>query len=158
MRFLTLFFLLSCAAAPAAVQSPPAVAYYSRGQLQQGVASAATASPRMAVDRLGNRGGYSYVLLRRDESGEVEVHDAWDDVIVVQEGAATLVHSGTASGGRVTAPGELRGGEITGGTAQPLAAGDLVIVPAGVPHQIQIAPGQSITYLVVKAQASPAQP
>jgi mannose-6-phosphate isomerase-like protein (cupin superfamily) len=151
--------LLPCAA-PAAAQSAPGVEYHSRAELQASVASAATSPSRMAGKLLGNRGSYTYILLRRDQTSEVELHEAWDDLMLIQEGTATVLYGGVASGGRETAPGELRGGQIVGGIERPVAAGDVILLPAGVPHQVRLEAGESITYIIVKARTAPgaAQP
>jgi mannose-6-phosphate isomerase-like protein (cupin superfamily) len=99
-------------------------------------------------------GAYTVIALRRTADGEAEVHAEWDDVMMIQEGAGTLLSGGEVSGARQTAPGELRGGRISGGTRRELAPGDVVTVPAGVPHQMLVGSGQSITYLVVKVRRS----
>lgn len=153
MRACLLLLLVSAVRLPA--QTATGTQYLSGTQIRDTVAAAARAESRMAGALLVNRGSYTVLVLRRDRTGEVEVHDAWDDVFVVQEGTATLLHGGQVSGGRQTAPGEWRGGEIAGGTAQVLAPGDVVVFPAGVPHQVQVAPGGSVTYLVIKTQRDP---
>jgi mannose-6-phosphate isomerase-like protein (cupin superfamily) len=102
---------------------------------------------RLVADR-----GYTVLALRRTGDGEVEIHSEWDDVILVQAGGATLLHGGTVDGGRETAPGEQRGGRIGGGTRQVIAPGDVVLVPAGTPHQVLVPAGGSVTYLVVKVR------
>lgn len=84
------------------------------------------------------------------QNGSPEIHDHWVDVTVVQSGRATLLTGGTVAGGHLTSPGEHRGGTINGGTPQHVAAGDLVTIPAGVPHQYQLAPGNSVHYLTIK--------
>jgi mannose-6-phosphate isomerase-like protein (cupin superfamily) len=146
--------LAALAASPLRAQTPATgPEHIGHAQLQAAVTPAADAPPRAMVAKLlGNRGHYSYIALRRTGNGEPEVHEGWDDVMVVQEGGGTLLLGGEVQGGRVTAPGEIRGGEIRGGQRQPLAAGDMMIVPAGVPHQVLLAAGESITYLVLKVQ------
>jgi mannose-6-phosphate isomerase-like protein (cupin superfamily) len=151
----TLAFLLACPALGRG-QTPTGVEYQSATALRDAVAGAATAPSRTATRAGTDRGRYSYIVVRRDQPGEVEIHELLDDVFVVQEGAATLRYGGTASGSRVTAPGERRGGQISGGTTQRITVGDLVIVPAGVPHQVEVEPGSSITYLVVKVSTGAA--
>lgn len=158
MSLLFLLVVLCLSATPSRAQSAPVVEHHPQAQLDEELAGAATAPERTAVKVLGDNGRYRYVVLRRDRTGEVEVHDAWDDVIVVRSGAAMLLHGGAISGGRQTAPGETRGGVISGGVAQPIAAGDIVVVPAGIPHQVQVAPGGTVTYLVVKAPPAPDAP
>ena len=98
--------------------------------------------------------GFHYVQSRRSTSGSPEVHDQWIDVTVVQAGRATLLTGGRVEGGGLTTPGEHRGGKIIGGSPQHLGAGDLVTIPAGVPHQYQLAPGDTIRYLTIKVKRS----
>ena len=101
---------------------------------------------------LGAHPDYQYLQIRRNRSGVPEVHDRWTDVTVVQAGRGTLLSGGRVSGSRVESSGEHRGGTIAGGTSRPVAAGDLMVIPAGVPHQYTIAAGDSLRYLTVKVR------
>jgi mannose-6-phosphate isomerase-like protein (cupin superfamily) len=85
----------------------------------------------------------------RNGAGQVEVHDRETDVMYVVDGEATIVTGGTMIGGKATAPGQWRGQEIQGGKAQRLAKGDVMVIPAGIPHWFKEVP-QSISYYVVK--------
>jgi uncharacterized protein GlcG (DUF336 family)/uncharacterized cupin superfamily protein len=58
--------------------------------------------------------GYAVDAGRRDSPGDVECHDHVTDVMHVVRGTATV---------------------MTGSTAHHLTAGDVLVVPAGVPHQ-----------------------
>ena len=49
-------------------------------------------------------------------------------------------------------PGEIRGSSVKGGALQELKAGDVVHIPAGTPHQMLVASGDTVTYFVVKVQ------
>jgi mannose-6-phosphate isomerase-like protein (cupin superfamily) len=81
--------------------------------------------------------------------GQVEVHDKETDLIYVIEGAATFVMGGKMVGGKVTRPAQWMGTDITGGQTQKLTKGDMVIVPAGIPHWFkEVSP--EISYYVVK--------
>jgi glc operon protein GlcG len=71
---------------------------------------------------------------RRDEPGEVEFHERTTDVMYVVEGEATVVTGGQMNQVREIAPGELRAASVVGGTAQELKPGDVLAIPAGVPH------------------------
>ncbi|HEX2076601.1 MAG TPA: hypothetical protein VHG08_02800 [Longimicrobium sp.] len=149
--------LLLCAAlfaAPAAhAQAADSVRHLPAATLRDAVAAAPGESGRALYARMMvDAGTYTVIALRRTGDGEAEVHAEWDDVMLMQDGAATLLTGSDVRGARQTAPGELRGGEIVNGTRRALAAGDVVTVPAGVPHQILVGPGQSITYLVVKVR------
>jgi mannose-6-phosphate isomerase-like protein (cupin superfamily) len=100
--------------------------------------------------RLGDHRTYQYLQIRRPRNGVPEVHDRWTDVTMVQSGHATLLSGGTVNGSHVESPGEHRGGTIVGGSSRPVVAGDLMIIPAGMPHQYLIASGDSLRYLTIK--------
>ncbi|MEJ8629985.1 cupin domain-containing protein [Sphingomonas sp. I4] len=79
---------------------------------------------------------------RRDRNlekpGRPAVHPAEAEYAVVLEGAGTLV-----SGGILIAPVTRRadlveGDRIEGGTTRPLRPGDVLLLPAGVPHEFGI--------------------
>ena len=81
--------------------------------------------------------------------GQVEVHEKETDVMYVVEGAATIVTGGTMIGGKASGPGQLRGNEIQGGATRHLTKGDVVVIPAGIPHWFkEVSP--AISYYVVK--------
>jgi len=71
---------------------------------------------------------------RRTEGGQAEVHDDETDVIYVVDGSATLVTGGTPVEGKVTAPGQYRAARIEGGETRQVSRGDVLVIPAGVPH------------------------
>jgi quercetin dioxygenase-like cupin family protein len=85
----------------------------------------------------------------RDKAGQVEVHDKETDVIYVIEGEATFVTGGTMVGGKATKAGQYLGTDIQGGDTHHLTKGDVVVVPAGVPHWFKEVP-HTISYYVVK--------
>jgi len=85
----------------------------------------------------------------RDKAGQVEVHDKETDVIYVVDGSATFVTGGTMVGGKATKPGQSLGSDIKGGETHSLSKGDVIVVPAGVPHWFKEVP-QSVSYYVVK--------
>jgi mannose-6-phosphate isomerase-like protein (cupin superfamily) len=85
----------------------------------------------------------------RDKAGQVEVHEKETDVIYVVDGAATFVTGGKMIGGKTTKPGQLMGSDIEGGQTNHLSKGDVIVVPAGVPHWFKEVP-QSVSYYVVK--------
>ncbi len=63
-----------------------------------------------------------------------------------------MVYGGKVEGGRTTGPGEIRGGKIVGGKTQKLAPGDVIVIPAGVPHQTTVPAGKSWTVFIVKIE------
>jgi mannose-6-phosphate isomerase-like protein (cupin superfamily) len=97
-----------------------------------------------------NTSAYKVIEGRRWESGGPEVHDDWTDVMIVQAGRATVLTGGHLEESRLNPPGEHRGGTIVGGKAQVVNAGDVVVIPAGTPHQSQLATGDTLRYLTIK--------
>jgi mannose-6-phosphate isomerase-like protein (cupin superfamily) len=81
--------------------------------------------------------------------GQVEVHEKETDVFYVTEGTATIVTGGTMVGGKTTRPGQWLGSDIHGGETRHLSKGDVMVIPAGIPHWFkEVSP--SINYYVVK--------
>jgi len=95
-------------------------------------------------------GDYKIHASRREKAGLAEVHEHETDIIWVTSGTARLVTGGAVVDGKVTDPGEIRGASVSNGTAHDLGPGDVVVVPAGVPHWFQTVPGP-FTYYVVKS-------
>lgn len=105
-----------------------------------------------ATEQLTDRGNFKFMVVRRDEPGEIEVHSQWNDVFIALAGEATIQYGGTLSGGRESSPGERRGGTIVGGSSQKISAGEMAIIPAGMPHQTIPPPNASFTYMVIKVE------
>jgi mannose-6-phosphate isomerase-like protein (cupin superfamily) len=97
-------------------------------------------------------------ITTRDTSGTTEIHDLQTDIFVAQKGSARLVYGGTASGQREATPGEWRGGTTSGGAQRELRPGDIVVIPAGVPHQLLINPGERFAYVAFKVNARKVAP
>jgi glc operon protein GlcG len=69
-------------------------------------------------------------------------------------GSATFVTGGTVVDGVATAPGETRAASVAGGETRRLVKGDVMVVPAGVPHWFQQVDAP-FTYYVVKILGAP---
>ena len=95
---------------------------------------------------------HAIMLLFRGHSGIAELHEGFADLFFVLEGRAALVTGGCVGNAKTIAPGEIRGDEVQNGVRQELRAGDVAHVPAGLPHQMLVAGGQSIVCLVMKIQ------
>jgi mannose-6-phosphate isomerase-like protein (cupin superfamily) len=81
--------------------------------------------------------------------GQVEVHEKETDVFYVVDGSATFVTGGTMIGGKQTKANQMLGTDIQGGETHHLVKGDVIVIPAGIPHWFKEVP-QSINYYVVK--------
>ena len=89
-------------------------------------------------------------VTHRDKSGGAELHENQADVAVIQSGEATLIVGGELIDAKTTRPGELLGSGIKDGVKKSLSPGDVIHIPAGMPHQFFLEPGKEITYFVVK--------
>jgi mannose-6-phosphate isomerase-like protein (cupin superfamily) len=98
--------------------------------------------------------GYKVLDIERTTTGEAEVHMDLNDIFVVQQGHAKILVGGQIKGNHETAPSEWRGGEITGGKEYALAAGDVLLIPAGLPHKAIVTEGP-FTYLAIKTRKAP---
>jgi len=105
---------------------------------------------KFAMERLATFGNHLAMIAHREADGEAELHETQADIFVVQGGAATLVVGGEMVDGKTTAPGEVRGPSIKGGERKTLGPGDIVHIPAKVPHQLLMPAGKPFTYFVVK--------
>ena len=92
---------------------------------------------------------YSASVLRRTSAGQSEVHVKETDIFYVVDGEATFVTGGTMVGGKETRPNQLLGTGIDGGQIHQLKKGDVIVIPAGVPHWFKEVP-KSINYFTIK--------
>jgi hypothetical protein len=107
-----------------------------------------------ARETLADYGDHRFRLLYRDADGAPEQHDAIVDVVIVQSGEGMLQLGGTMVGKRAgSAPGEYVGTRLDGGERHPLTAGDIVHIPATIPHSFLVPAGKHITYVLVKFPA-----
>jgi mannose-6-phosphate isomerase-like protein (cupin superfamily) len=99
---------------------------------------------------MASHGNLALKLSVRTTSGGAEIHARYDDLMIVQQGSATLITGGTVENAQAGKDGETKGTSVQGGKSQTIMVGDVVIVPAGVPHQLLIAPGTLYSALVAK--------
>ena len=142
-------------AAPAAAAPADGVIHATARDL-----AAAVANPTdgLATAPLPSGPGATALTVRRTRSGVIEVHTGLNDILVAQSGHAAILVGGTVSGNRETTPGEYRGGAIAGGRLQAMAPGDVIWIPAGVPHQLIVEPRGDFSYLAFKFAPPPSPP
>jgi len=85
---------------------------------------------------------------RRVAVGPAEIHEQDTDIFYILEGTATFVTGGTAVEKKSIGPGEFHAKEITGGTTRHLVKGDVIVIPAGIPHQFTEINGPFLYYVV----------
>jgi mannose-6-phosphate isomerase-like protein (cupin superfamily) len=102
-------------------------------------------------ETLADYGDHRFRLLYRNADGLPEQHDKIVDVVIVHSGEGALMIGGTMSGRTGSAAtGEYLGTALTGGQLHPLAAGDILHIPAGIPHSFRVPAGKHITYVLLK--------
>jgi mannose-6-phosphate isomerase-like protein (cupin superfamily) len=96
---------------------------------------------------------HHYTMLAfRGRSGGGELHQNFADLFYILDGHATVLTGGDVVDPKTAGPGEIRGTSVKGGSRQEVKAGEVVHIPAGMPHQMLVADGESVTYFVVKIQ------
>ena len=151
-RLHTCMIVVSFAAAQALAQTPgvQAVSAEQVATLVQSLHAQADATNGTATGDLARYPGYYTQLVYRNRNGVVEIHNQFDEIMIVIDGKATVITGGTAQNVKTTKPGELRGASIQGGTPAEMKKGNLVHIPANTPHQVFVPSGGSVTYIDVK--------
>ena len=167
MLVLSAILALSCSALLA--QKPAqgkdmSATYISAADIQANINGAPNAATNPSPNiRVVNEGTYNVAVgvLHRPETppGVAALHHKVSEVYHVTDGSATLVTGGKIVGMKER-PADTKsvmledgpsasGPSIEGGVTQHIKAGDVVIIPAGVPHWFSKIDG-SITYVVVR--------
>jgi mannose-6-phosphate isomerase-like protein (cupin superfamily) len=105
---------------------------------------------KVASDVVATDGNRRFMVAHREGSGLAEWHEKEADVMVISSGEVTMVYGGTIVDEKATTAGEKRGPSIKGGTEVKLGPGDVLHIPAQVPHQMKLDPGKQVTYFVTK--------
>ena len=139
-------------AVPLAAADPPGFARWSAADLKTHDAALSThvAPDHSSRETLADYGDHRFRLLYRDADGNPEQHDAIIDVVMVQSGEGVLQLGGTMIGRRTTGAGEFVGTRLDGGDRHPLGPGDIVHIPAGIPHSFLVPQGKHVTYVLLK--------
>ena len=135
--------------ATAAAAAAAKVDIYTAKELQAMGAALTKGGKAFASQDLVRYGNHYTMLAARESTGSSEVHEHEADIFVVENGTATLVTGGTLVNPQTQKSGEIRGTSISGGERHPVQAGDIIHIPAGVPHQLLVEKGP-FEYFVVK--------
>jgi mannose-6-phosphate isomerase-like protein (cupin superfamily) len=126
--------------------------FYSAAQIE----SAAHEAPESCLSP-GNYGipldrdaGYDNGLNRRTAPGTAHADTGRSELWYVIAGSGVLVTGGTLVNPQPGHAGELRSSAISDGEERRIAPGDLIIIPAGVPHWVRSIDGKEITYFSPK--------
>jgi mannose-6-phosphate isomerase-like protein (cupin superfamily) len=107
---------------------------------------------QQGVDRMENWGNHAVILERLEGATPAEAHEIMADLFVVTSGETMLTVGGIIVDPVNTTVGEPRGKSINGGVTKKLAAGDIVHIPAKMPHRLSVEAGKVCTYLVLKVR------
>jgi uncharacterized RmlC-like cupin family protein len=127
---------------------PEGFAMYTGSEIKTRTNAAKLDEHKVGLDRVATWGNHGLLAIRREGDGEAEVHDTQVDVIFVTSGEGTLIVGGTVVEPRTSAPGEIRGKSIKGGISKKMSPGDVIHIPAKVPHQMLVP--KLLTFEVVK--------
>jgi mannose-6-phosphate isomerase-like protein (cupin superfamily) len=133
-------------------QAPSAVVTRSDLDAKIGELRAKAQTDGSASVKLETYPNHYTMLAVRTRTGGAEVHTRYADFFFVLEGHGRLLTGGTLTNATAATSEEPRGTAVTGGTEQEVKAGDVVHIPAGVPHQLVLPEGQEFAYYVIKVQ------
>ena len=86
--------------------------------------------------------------IHRDADGVPEIHDDIIDVVLITSG-----EGGILAGGAMLDRNGSFGSGIDGGTSYPVTAGDVLHIPAQMPHGYLVPDGGHVTYVLVRVPA-----
>ena len=153
------FLMVALVLAPILQADPPGVVVWNSSELEQrnaalstGVGPVGNRSSRETLADYGNpTGAHRFRLIRREWDGidaHPEIHDNIEDVVFIQSGEATLLVGGEMINRRGDG-----GDGIAGGVRYPVAAGDIIHIPAATPHGYLVPEGGHVTYVLVRVPA-----
>jgi len=140
----------------AAAAEPSAFAKWTAAELRtrDAALSKKVGADHSARETLADYGDHRFRLLYRDADGFPEQHDNIVDVVIVQSGEGMLLLGGKMVDARATGgKGEYVGSRLEGGARHALGPGDVVHIPATIPHSFLVPAGKHITYVLVKFPA-----
>lgn len=142
-------------ATPVVAADPAGFGLWRAAELKQREAalSKTVGADHSSRETLGEYKSHRFRQLYRDADGFPEQHDNIIDVVIVQSGEGTLVLGGNMLNPKSNSPGESIGTSLEGGELHPIAAGDIVHIPAKIPHSFRVPKGKHITYVLVKFPA-----
>jgi hypothetical protein len=116
----------------------------------QAVARELAASKEVTHRFFGEK-GYNMEVRRLEGSQPILQHGKKSDFMVIQDGVGTFMTGGDLVNGKPGGEdeGDLRGESIRGGVSRVLKPGDVMFVPAGVPHGF-VATQDHVTFVMVR--------
>jgi hypothetical protein len=149
-------FAVALLVAPVFAAEMPGFALWTSTELRQRelALSKKVAPDHSARETLADYGDHRFRYIYRDADGFPEQHENIVDIVIAQSGECTLLLGGTMINPKATSgTGESTGTGIEGGERHSVAAGDIVQIPAKVPHSFLVPKGKHFTYVLLKIPA-----
>src|ERR1700723_583497 len=105
-----------------------------------------------ASSKLSDYPNHFSMIALRSKNGGAEIHENYADFFFVVRGSAKLLTGGTVQDAKTVNPGEIRGKSVLNGVETTLNQGDIVHIPATVPHQLLLPEGGTFLYFVIKVK------
>jgi len=112
----------------------------------------AQGSEGIASSKLNEYPNHFTMIALRSKNGGAEVHESYADFFFVVRGSAKLLTGGTVQDAKTVSLGEIRGKSVLNGAETTLNEGDIVHIPATVPHQLLLPEGGTFLYFVIKVK------
>lgn len=91
-----------------------------------------------------------YLFVHRTKDSRPEVHARWDDLIMVKSGTGAIEMGDSLVGSEFRASGERIGGRFHQSYKVVVHPGDMVRIPAVVPHAFIVSGKEPLDYIVIK--------
>ena len=126
-----------------------------RAELERSLAQAPAGTTSVSRQLMLEKADKNHYMLmvHRNGNGPAERHDAKTDLYVTLAGEGEALVGGKMPADRKELegrPGEWRGSKLQGGVAHRMTPGSLIDIPAKTAHQVTVAPGKTLTFLIVK--------
>jgi mannose-6-phosphate isomerase-like protein (cupin superfamily) len=105
-----------------------------------------------ADNRLMMQKSHNVLFFHRIKDGVPEIHQKLADFMMVQGGEGAVLVGGKIGGEKPAGPDEIRGTALEGGMKYTLHAGDVLYIPANVPHRTLVEVGKHLDVMVIKVQ------
>ncbi len=141
-------------------QTPPAPRMFMNNKDILGLVDKAKADRKgnapIVVEPILFMAPYRANLEYRPGTAPAALHEKDGELMVVLQGSGEIVTGGKLVGQKRTNANNLSGTSIAGGNSQAVAVGDMLIVPANVPHQVIPGGGAPIVLMTLHVPHPPA--
>jgi mannose-6-phosphate isomerase-like protein (cupin superfamily) len=155
MKMMIVTIALAASVVPFAGAQTLTVDHLTRSQLIEKAQelNAKAQGPEGAASSKLNEYPNSFTMIAlRSKNGGAEVHENYADFFFVVQGSAKLLTGGTVQDSKTVSPGEIRGKSVLNGVETALNQGDIVHIPATMPHQLRLPEGGTFLYFVIKVK------